>query len=308
MRTDDMLALAARQHGLAHRKQLTALGVTPSAIRRQVASGRWRWRTSRVLQLVGAPDTEAQRLMAGLLDLSTKATLSFHTAAARWGLPGFDAYPIHVTGRRERGCRPDQVGVVHRPRLLLPDHIVTLDGIAITTPARTLFDLAGVIHEKRTERALESALRDRLTTTARLHAMLRELAQRGRPGISVMRALLADRPHDYVPTGSHLELRFQELAKRAGVTTLVRQLDVGDSHDWIGRVDFVDRIHKIIIEVQSEAFHGGRLDREHDRQRIAALRAAGWLVIEVDEYDVWYDPDTVVRALRSGFWQAKAAR
>jgi very-short-patch-repair endonuclease len=307
MRTDEMLALAARQHGLAHRKQLTALGYTPSAIRRQVESGRLRWRTSRVVELVGAPDTREQRLMAGLLDLSTEAALSYHTSAARWGLPGFALHPIHVTGRRERGRRPQQIAIVHRPRLLLPDHVVMLDGLPTTTPARTLFDLAGVIHPLRTERALENALLDRLTTVARLQAMLRQLARRGRPGIGVMRSLLDALPPDYMPTGSRLERRVEDLARRIGITTLVRQLDVGGDDDWLGRVDFVDRVRRVIIEVQSERFHNGRLDRAADARRIAALRAAGWIVIEILEHDVWYDADKVVHQMREAFWQAQSA-
>src|SRR5690606_27410498 len=112
-----------------------------------------------VLRLVGTPDTEAQRLMLTALDLSSDAAVSHHTAAARWGVPGFAVEPIHVTGSRERG-RPGRgaLGVVHQPRLLLPEHVLELDGIRTTTPARTLFDLAGVLHPGRVERALDNML------------------------------------------------------------------------------------------------------------------------------------------------------
>ena len=70
----------------------------------------------------------------------------------------------------------------------------------------------------------------------------------------------------------------------------------------------VDRARKIIVEVQSERFHSSLLDRERDKARIAALRAAGWTVVEIREHDVWYDPDKVVRILREAFWVKQAAR
>jgi very-short-patch-repair endonuclease len=308
MHETEALALAARQHGLAHRKQLTKLGWTRNGLRHAVDSGRWNWRTDRVLELVGSAATPEQRVLAAILDLNVDAAVSHTSAAARWGIPGFQLAPLHVTGERERGRRPAHVGIVHRPKLLLPDHVVVLDGIRTTTPTRTLFDLAGILHWKRTERALETALSMRLTTTPRLHAMFRQLARRGRAGIAVMRSLLDERPIGYVPAGSRLELRVEDLARQAHITDLVRQIDVGNGSDPIGRVDFVDRERRIIIEVQSDRFHGSMVDSRRDAERIDALRAAGWIVVEIHEYDIWYDPEKVVRLLREAFWVAKSVR
>jgi hypothetical protein len=297
----DALSIAARQHGLAHEKQLAELGLTRSARHHLLASGRWIRRTGHVIQLVGAPCTPEQEAMLAVLDLGQHAALSHHSAASRWDIPGFSLRPFHVTGNRSRGRNAVHSAVIHQPRILLDEHILILDGIATTTPTRTMFDLAGVLHPKRTERALESALRQRLTTIRALRKMLTQLGRKGRPGIRVMRALLDERPLDYIPTGSGLELRFLELATRAGITSLVRQIDVGDDYDWIGRVDFVDRQRRIVVEVQSDRFHGSLLDTARDAERIGKLTADGWTVIEVHERAVWYDPESVVRDLRAAF-------
>jgi hypothetical protein len=298
----DALSIAARQHGLAHEKQLAAIGLSRSARHHLLTSGRWIRRTGHVIQLAGAPRTPEQDAALAVLDLGEHAALSHHSAAARWDIPGFALRPFHVTGNRLRGRNGLHAAVIHQPRLLLAEHILILDGIATTSPTRTMFDLAGVLHPKRTERALESALRQRLTTIRALRRMLTQLAKRGRPGIRVMRALLDERPLDYIPTGSGLELRFLELARRAGITSLVCQLDIGDDYDWIGRVDFVDRKRRIVVEVQSDRFHGSLVDTARDAERIGKLTADGWTVIEVHEHDVWHDPESVVRRLRTAFW------
>jgi very-short-patch-repair endonuclease len=257
---------------------------------------------------VGSTPTTEQRLMAHVLDLNVHARISHLTAAARYGLPGFAVGPVHVTGDRERGRRPHHRSIIHRPKLLLLHHELVLDGIPMTSPTRTLFDLAAVIHPKAAARAVDTALSMRLTSIPKLQRMLKELARRGRPGIRVMRAILDLRPIGYMPTDSRLELRVEELARRAGITTLERQVEVGNEQERIGRVDFLDRARKIIIEVQSDRHHRSYLDRERDKARIAALRAAGWTVIEILEHDVWYDAEKVIRQLREAFWVNEPAR
>jgi len=302
MKEAQLQALAARQHGLAHEKQLAVLGLSRSARQHLLTSGRWQRRGKHVYQLVGAPETEAQELMFAVLDLGLDATLSHHTAIARWGVPGFALFPAHTMGDRARGRTAIHRPHVHQPRLLLPEHVLVLDGIRTTSPTRTLFDLAGVLHPGRLERALDTALASGLTTIPLLRKMLKQLARKGRPGIRIMRELLAARPLGYRPPESGLESRFQRLARQAGIWTFERQVDVGDEYDWIGRVDFIERSKRVIVEVQSARFHGSLSDEMRDAKRRALLRAAGWTLIEVKEHDLWHNPEKVIQQLRGVFW------
>jgi very-short-patch-repair endonuclease len=300
MHENRLLALAARQQGLAHRKQLAEIGVTESAIRHLVARGEWHRRTGHVLQLVGAPETDEQLAMLAVLDLNPNgAALSHQTAAARWGLPGFAVRPYHVIGDRLRGRNRAHIGVVHQPRLLLPDHILLLNGIPIISPTLTLIHLAGTLRwPQQVERTLDNALAARLTSVSLLNKTFTRCARRGRTGTTLMRSLLEARGDGYVPTASGLESRFQTVARWCGYTNFVRQVNVGNDYDWLGRVDFVDRERRIIVEVQSSRFHDALLDRQRDRARVAAMRLAGWIVVEVLEHDLWHDPEKVKAQLR----------
>jgi very-short-patch-repair endonuclease len=227
--------------------------------------------------------------MAATLDVAG-AAISHESAAALWRLPGFPPGPLHVS----RSAGRSSLATVHRTHV--PEaHLRLFERIPVTSPARTIFDLAGVIHPGRTERALDNALARRLTTLAVLREVTDELARQGRPGSSVMRRLLADRAGAYVPPESNLEARFHAVAKEAGLE-LVRQCDVGGD-GWIGRVDYLDRNRRLVVEVDSDLHHTSLLDEAADHQRDAAMAEAGYTVLRIKEHDLWHRPDEVVRRL-----------
>lgn len=301
----DLRRLAARQHGLATVRQAEAVGIGERRRRLLVDARRWERITPRVLRLVGSPETAAQRLMAAVLDAGSGAALRAYTACAWWGIPGTVLEPIDVSRTRghARKVRGDRR---HDPLLLPPHHVRVLDGIPAVTPARALFDVAGTQRRgadlpwfvDRVARLTDAAWSLRLVSGTTLHAMLEDLAQRGRPGIRVMRAVLADRGPGYIPPASGLESRFAQILRNAGEPPMQRQVDVGSDHDWIGRVDFRDEGRPLVVEIQSERFHTSLSDHQRDRIRIAAMEAAGLTVIEVTEEDVWHRPEMVVAQVR----------
>jgi very-short-patch-repair endonuclease len=301
-----LLALAARQHGLAHRKQITALGLSPEAVAHLVSSGRWSWRTGTVLELVGSPPTDKQYALACVLDLAEGSALSHDSSVATWGVPGFALRPVHVVGVRERGRRSAHLARVHQPRIWLPHHVYEVDGIPVVSPTLALFQIAGLHHPARVERALDNALAMGLTSPRRLHIALAQLQRRGRPGIALMRELLRVRGDDYRPPASGLEARFQRLAANIGVHELERQVDIGDDDGWIGRIDFRHRELPLLVEIDSDRFHTSLLDRASDATRDERLRRAGFVVLRFTEFQVWHRPHEVEEALLEAIWRVKA--
>ncbi|HJV08060.1 MAG TPA: DUF559 domain-containing protein, partial [Acidimicrobiales bacterium] len=166
----------------------------------------------------------------------------------------------------------------------------------LTTPARTIFDLAGAVHAGRAERALDNALARRLTSVEALQRVTDDVARHGRPGSALMRRLLAERLAGYVPPASNMEARFEAVARDAGLHAFVRQRDVG-GEDWVGRVDYLDPGRRLVVEIDSDLHHTSLLDEAADAERDAALSAAGYTVVRIKENELWHRPDQVVSRL-----------
>ena len=134
---------------------------------------------------------------------------------------------------------------------------------------------------------------------ASMRQVIDDVCRRGRAGSTLLRRLLAERPDDYAPTGSGAEARFQEIARSAGLRGFERQVDVGDDTGWVGRVDFVDRAQRLVVEVGCGLFHGSLTDRRADRVRFERLRGAGFRVETFHADDLFHRRDDVERRLRT---------
>jgi hypothetical protein len=300
-----LFELAATQHGLVTRQQLLEAGRDWTWVCRRLDAGILLQISSRVLRVAGIPQTPRQAAMASVLDAGGPATLARRSALSAWGIPGFELAPAHVVRTRIGRVRPADASV-HTSRRLLAHHVTAIHGLPVTTMARTLVDVAGELPFARLERICDWAWARGLLTGLSLHRTVSELAGRGRKGSAALRQLVADRPIGHRPPESNLEARVAQVLRDAGEPPLERQPDLGHDDGWIGRVDFVDRRWWIVFEVQSDLFHGSVSAGRDDDARIAALRAAGFTVVELREFDVWHRPHRIVAAVRAA--RAEAAR
>jgi len=243
--------------------------------------------------------------MAAALDAGSRAAVSHRSAARLWRLPGFVDEELHISRPRGGTRQPTTLAVLHEPRALPASHLTVRDAVAATTVARTIFDLAGVVHPARLERALDNALGRRLTSPRALHEVTNYLAEHGRRGSTLMRTLLAERSATYIAPESGLEARFLSLLRSSGLPEPSQQLDVGGAQ-WIGRVDFAYADARILIEIDSAVHHSSKLDLEADRRRDAALIEAGFHVVRITDDQVWFRPNEAVGAVRFALARAAA--
>src|SRR4051795_3682340 len=176
--------IAVRQHGVLTSAQLAAAGVGQRGVSRRVADGRL-GRLHRGVFLLGRLIGPWTREMAAVLACGATAVLSHRSAAVLWGvLRAWYGLPeVTVTDGRSRG-RPGLR--VYRTTRLDPRETRRREGVPVTAPARTLFDIASVIPERDLARAVEEAQVLRLVTPRELE----NIAGRGRPGSAALRAVL----------------------------------------------------------------------------------------------------------------------
>ncbi len=278
--------LAARQGGVVRRQQGAALGAA-HLVKYELESDLWVRLDPGIYLLRGRHLDETARAFRALLLSGPGVVVSHHSAAALWQRPGFDVLPLHTW--RMRGANSIRSGnglKVHETRALPPEHVTEIDGLPVTRPARTVFDLAAVLPLPRTEVLLDRLWTDRLVVWDDLSETFVALNKRGRRGIKEMKRLLDARGPSYVPPASSLERKVQADLEREGVTGLRRQVDLG-GRQFAGRVDLLHDGASTVIEVQSERWHSALVDQAADAARTARLEELGLLVIPVWEADIF---------------------
>lgn len=286
----DLHDAARSQHGIISSHQALAIAPTRAAARNELRSAHWELIDARMFRLRGSSPSPEQAAMSALLSVGPGAVISHHSAGFFWGLPGPVPASVHVTTLRNGAVKDIDGVVAHRARRLASDQVTALRGLSITRPERVPFDLANIgVRAERVERIVDRLWSDRLVSGRSLRRVLQSLPKRGFRGTALMRALLDDRGDDWVPPASGLESRVMRLLDSAGVGGFERQVELG-GNEWIGRVDFVDRRRRIVIEVQSDRHHAALSSRRDDAARFERLEAAGFTVVTVWEDEVWHRP------------------
>ncbi len=262
--------LAARQHGVATRRQLLEAGLSRFTIVHRVASGRLTPLHRGVYLALPVPLPHT-RFMAAVLACGAGAALSHGSGASLWewmDVP--DAHRVDVTVARNRGRRP---GIrVHRVPLE-QDERTEKDGIPVTTPGRTLLDLAAVLSRRELEGVVARADRERLVPLDTLPALLARY--RGHRGVPSLETVLGQVGGPAL-TRSAAEETFLALVEHARLERPRVNVRVGPYE-----LDFLWRDVGIAVEIDGFRYHSARARFEGDRRRDAQLAAAGIAVIRL---------------------------
>lgn len=284
--------------------QLTAAGLDERAIRAHRRSGRL-VRLARGVYLDGprlaGVEGWRQDLHAAVA-LHRQAMITGPSAAAVYELDGFDPpQPILLQASRTSSSAASDV---RRRRALQPPNTVGV--LTVASVEDVLLDLgenlaprpgcagasAPLAADLLVELAVESALRDALTTVERLGDVVAATDAR-RPGREVLRTVLARRP-DEPPTGSYLETRCHQVLRAERLPTFHRQVEVRDGQGRIGTVDF--SLGAVVIEVVGQRWHLERFGPDH--RRYARLTAAGRRLLTFTFEDIEHRPEHVADATR----------
>jgi very-short-patch-repair endonuclease len=261
-----VVALAEAQSGVIGYRQLRALGLGASWIKKRVS---WGWLIP-VLHGVYAVGHRPRLLRgwhcAALLAAGEQSALSNRSGGAHWGMTKAPGRPHVIAPRSADGIKGI---VVHRPRNLAEGDIVENQGLRVASPARVLLDLAG---EGASRRALERALDQ--AEINHLHLPIEPLLQRcrRRRGAPKLRAVLEWHQAGSTITESEAEEAFLAIVRAAGLPNPVTQRQVEGK-----RRDFVWPRERIVVEIDSRTFHDTVAAFERDRLRGNEVTLAGWV-------------------------------
>ncbi len=279
-----VLTLAGRQHGVITTAQLVEAGWSRHAIAHGVRTG-WLRRVHRGVYLVGPLETPLTAAMAATLAAGRGALLSHHPAAVLWGLRPPRPGPIHVTVIA-RDVRSPEFRT-HRVADLDRHDATRRHGIPVTSPARTLLDLAIQATTNELDRATNEARIHHLVTHHSLNEQFRRYP-RHRGTQALREAIRADPAF----TRSEAERRALELIRRA-------QLPAPEANAQLHghEVDLLWREHRLVVEIDGYAFHSSRRSFERDRRKDRELGDAGYRVLRLTWREVTEQAEATAAAL-----------
>lgn len=271
-----LASTARRQFGAFSRTQAGEHGISSSTMDDRLASGRWRALLPGVMAEAGTPETWEMRAMAVVLAVGGEVVLARQSAARLHGLdlpPGVSRDLAVLVRDRTFPTMPEGI-TVHRTRRLHHEHVDRTGRLPVTTPARTVCDLASVVGPVATRRTVAHAVRNGLTDALAVRTVAGELGRiRGKRNLLRVCDELSPLEAD---CRSELESRFARLMTRMGLPPTAMNHPVVDVR---GRRRFIDAVYlpqRLPIELDSRAHHGTQVDRSDDLARENDITLVGW--------------------------------
>ncbi len=275
----------AAHHGVANVPALMKLGMTRGQLRYLVDADVLLRHQRGVLVLRSAPTSIEQRAALTCAS-STHVAIARVTAGLFWGYHGMRLGSLIDATSAGHQLRLPGVSLHRCDSLPVGDVVERTDGIRLTSPPRTVFDLAAQLDDEQLTALIEQVLRERRCTMPTLLAVGRRLCAPGRPGSGRFARVTSSRPSWLKPTGSRLELVVERALLKAGLPRPRRQHPVRLLDGSVVHPDFYWPDERVALEVDHETWHGGQLSGAYDRQRDRMLRAVGVEPRRVTDTDV----------------------
>lgn len=277
---------ARRQRGVVGRTQLVEAGVSVRTIEGLLRRGELRRVFPSVYDSSPVPIPHG-REFAAVLACGPGAALSHWSAAHLYELLPHPAQqaPVHVTAP---SVRHRYSGIEAHQCSLLPHERRERHGVTVTSPVRTLIDLAGCAQPEDLESAVAEAIALKLTTAPHLIRALDRY--RGRRGVATLRALLDAGPRR---TRSTPERQLLRLIRAAGLPEPLTNHRIGP---W--EVDMYWPDARLVVEVDAYSTHSSPRAFERDRHKSADLADRGLTVHRVTAEVIRRSPEPAVAQVR----------
>jgi predicted transcriptional regulator of viral defense system len=295
-----LYAIASRNNGIVSIGDCRSAGYRFTDITAKCRSGEWA-RLARGSYLVNADlrdgPSHAELIRAAIASFGPHAVVALHSAAELHGIGGAPASTqVHVITPRAlgRGRRILDRSIRSHQMELDDADVTVVDGIPVTTAARTLMDLACHLDRLEAVAVADSALNRGLVTEDELAALALRL--RGRRGAIAARQAFAEAD---ARAESPLETRVRLRAADGKVAPdqlqyVVRRAD----GRFVARCDFAWTGRRVVGEADGIGPHSSPDALLYDRERQNAVLAMGFHIVRFT-WDDTLMPDTIPRMIRS---------
>ena len=227
--------------------------------------------------------------MAAALAYGPTAVLSHRSAGQLWGLYPRSEIAPEVTAP---GSKLSKGGIVVHRGSLPADEVGTMWGIPVTSVARTMFDLAGMLDEREVERAWnEMEVRG-----YRVRVSVPDLLERypGRRGTVLLARLATGDPVGI--TRNELEEAFLALIDRFGLPRPRMNAHLAVRGRFY-EVDALWEDRKVAIELDGGGAHGTKKAFQDDRERDRILTAERYATARITWRQITETPSEVASDL-----------
>jgi very-short-patch-repair endonuclease len=272
--------------------QLKDLGIGRGVINNRLRTAKWQRVRPGVYRVAGAPATWEQEVVSAVLWAGAGAVASGRAAAALQGFESFERGGAIEVSTTKSPKAPDASIVVHRVERFGTADVSIVNCIPLASPARTIVDLAADCDEQELERALDSALRQRLVTLTRMRWQLQQAGRKR--GIRLLARMVAQRQKFGVPQ-SELERDFLRLVKFSRLEMPFSQYPIAG----VGKVDFAYPNERLAIETDGYEWHFDRGTFQDDRARDQEAQRLGWVVLRFTKDHIRERPDYLINLIAS---------
>lgn len=265
-------------------------------IRRRLDSGAWQRLASGVYALPGHRPSFRRNLWVATLAAGERAVVSHWSAGAMHGLAGFP--PNRVTLTVPHGSYAQSaVGRVFQA--VNPPAPVRIEGLPVTSVARTLVDIGTLVGPRRLRKSLHEALAAKSTRLEVVRKEFLVVSGPGRRGTEALRDTLAELESGFVPPRSALEAALDAVIVRLPCDAPVREAPL-PGREWLeARVGRLFRItpKPLIVEADGRRWHTRVEDFARDRRRDRAALRHGFPTARYVWEELTQQPDEVAAGL-----------
>lgn len=310
MSWDEVFAFSREhQYGALGVHDGVPFGVSPAAVRAKAEREGWPWPHRGAVLLPGADPTAFRtRVSAALRSIGAPVWAGRRTAAYLHGMVDRPPSQLELVIPHDRRAAHRLDPKPWRSRNIYPFMVTEVDGLSVTTQARTIVDAAGILGVTPLHDLAIDAVRLRPPLFGEIRELVDWLRDRGHRvhrghRLDVVLARLdRERPE------SALELRTRSLLRNRGFAPHPRPFPFRCPDGVVIHLDIAIPWAWFAIECDGYGFHSSRKAFRTDRVRWSQAQRGGWRLTWVDRDRLDNDPGSIIAEVSEALAGADPAR